>query len=755
MLTRIYRYLLVMLTFVVGLAPASLSALAPPREGRFPPGFLAAESGSGETFRGDPGWVRKLSVRRETRLWAKRGKSEKDAQTRDTLRIPILLGEFSNVAWVHQPDEIRNLLFGDNPTGSLADYFTEVSYNQFHLTGDVHGWFTSDHTQKFYAGENYGRGEAPKNRAGFAAELIRLADPSVDFGMYDNDGPDGIPNSGDDDGIVDAVICVCSGNDPSGNDAVQNIWPGAGYLNEVVFTNDHSANGGRIAAIHYITCVECTGSGSGLAGIGVYAHELGHILGLPDLYDRTDETMDPDRNKSEGIGRWCLMAGGSWGGDGMHQEAPSHLSAWCKVQLGWVTPVLISEQIHGLPVPAVETSPVVFKLWEDGYAESRYFLLENRRRTGFDRYLHGEGLLIYHVDEYRSCGKLAWMWGACNDDETHKLVDVEEADGRNDLDGPDKNRGDDGDPFPGSTLNRAFADYTIPSSRDYAGSRTGVAVTGISDPGEVMTIDVHPRKLIGHLLMYDKNGMSGWGWGMSEPADFWGGVLFTPTESGRLTGIDVGINTPDTRFELTVFGSFANHSPDAQLATLHGATVTAGWYTIPLPDSGIAVEKGQDFFIRLKVEEKNYSISYDRTASRSGRSYVSGNGVIFSDAISTSSAGGNINIRARIKTGHEETLILVEESPSEFRIHPPYPNPFNPLVTISFDLPAPARVHISIHDILGQTIRVLVDDVLPSGRNAAVWNGLNHDGRPAGSGVYLYRLTAGRHHGQGKLLLMK
>ena len=64
--------------------------------------------------------------------------------------------------------------------------------------------------------------------------------------------------------------------------------------------------------------------------IGVFAHELGHVFGLPDLYDRD--------GSSRGVGRWSLMATGAW--NGSLGNSPAHLDAWCKVQLGFVTPIV-------------------------------------------------------------------------------------------------------------------------------------------------------------------------------------------------------------------------------------------------------------------------------------------------------------------------------------------------------------------------------------------------------------------------------
>src|SRR6185295_9477537 len=90
-------------------------------------------------------------------------------------------------------------------------------------------------------------------------------------------------------------------------------------------------------------------SGSGPGRIGVVCHELGHFFGLPDLYD-TD-------GSSEGSGNWDLMAAGSWSFDGS-QHYPSHMSAWCKMKLGWIAPERLLPGAHS--AAQIETSPSLF-----------------------------------------------------------------------------------------------------------------------------------------------------------------------------------------------------------------------------------------------------------------------------------------------------------------------------------------------------------------------------------------------------------
>lgn len=86
---------------------------------------------------------------------------------------------------------------------------------------------------------------------------------------------------------------------------------------------------------------------------------------------------------------------------------------------------------------------------------------------------------------------------------------------------------------------------------------------------------------------------------------------------------------------------------------------------------------------------------------------------------------------------------------------PAYPNPFNPTVTIPFVLVRDGRVRLSVHDVSGRRVSVLVDEALPAGRHEARWNGVDAYGRHLPSGVYFTRLYIGGIESTGKIALVR
>lgn len=248
------------------------------------------------------------------------------------------------------------------------------------------------------------------------------------------------------------MVHAGAGGEASGN-------PGDIWSHKWTLENAYNADGTKIFG--YLTIPED-------AKIGVSAHELGHLLfGFPDLYD-TDYT-------SEGVGNWCLMGGGSWNGGG---DIPAHPSAWCKVSQGWASATNVTKS-GPVTFTDVKTSNTVHRLWKDGGGGAEYFLVENRQRTGYDAELPGDGLLVWHIDENQ----------LGNTDENHYKVGLVQADGNRDLE-LNRNRGDAGDPYPGSSENTSATDDTTPSTKSFAGLDTDVSITRISASAPTMTAQV-------------------------------------------------------------------------------------------------------------------------------------------------------------------------------------------------------------------------------------------------------------------------
>lgn len=375
---------------------------------------------------------------------------------RTDYNLPMLLVEYPDEAATYTAANFDSLMNQSNynGTGSFNNYYEEVSYGQFNAITTIAGWYTATNNHDYYGYEN-GFGVAEE----LVLETIAAAEAAgFDFSLFDNDG----------DGYVDVVNIVHAGSGAEQGDHTD-IWSHRSWLTspvqyDGVYIRDYTFN-------------PETQSGS-QTSIGVIAHEFGHALNLPDLYD-TDYT-------SSGLGNWCLMAGGAWGGNGYSPEYPTHMNAWSKTELGWMTPAVVSVDQSGNSLAASESNSEAIRI-NNPHDSSEYFLLENRQLTGFDINMYSSGLFIWHIDE-----EMTGLWPGQNNvnaSEPHYGVGLEQADGLFDLEN-NNGRGDDADPYPGSTGNTSFNGSSLPNSHSYYNVTSMVAVDNIVESGSDVTFDI-------------------------------------------------------------------------------------------------------------------------------------------------------------------------------------------------------------------------------------------------------------------------
>lgn len=377
----------------------------------------------------------------------------------------VVMVDFSDRNSQVAPVFFDSLIFSQTQS-SVRRYYDENSYGNFDLVTlnypSSTGWLRAPQTLAYYANGANGFGAYPQNAQKLVEDAVDLINPLVNFADYDNDN----------DGFVDGITFVHAGRGAevsgSPNDIWSHKWGITPRLRDGVYIFNYSMEP------EYFT-------NPGDVTIGVFCHEFGHAIGgLPDLYD-TD-------GGSQGIGRWSVMAGGSWNGSPMG-ASPAHFDAWCKIELGFAVAGVIANNQTGVRIPyAARSNAGIFRLWTNGTIGPEYFLVENRQRRGYDTTLTSSGLLIWHIDDTVSSGNNR-PWYPPNSPSTgHYKVALVQADNLFQLE-KNLNSGNSGDPYPGSTVNRNFHASSAPNSNGYAGAGSLVQVTNVSNSGDTMTAD--------------------------------------------------------------------------------------------------------------------------------------------------------------------------------------------------------------------------------------------------------------------------
>jgi immune inhibitor A len=450
-------------------------------------------------------------------------------------RIPCILVEFSDNLWASRvytsPALIESMIYsaGEFATGSMREYYQENSYGLFNITGEVVGPLLMPDTYAYYVGADHGISTIEPNSQTLARDALLAANSYIDFSDYDVDG----------DGEVDGVMVIFAGfgYEEAADEESQTIQSHQWTLSD----NPPVILDGKMVR-EYTVQPEEHGPVVGTAtnGIGVWCHEWGHIIGLPDLYDQDFSSW--------GVGYWSIMGSGNY----LNQSrTPAHFDPWCKSFLGWVNVVNVQTNLVDQAIPAYAESPTIYRLWMAGITGNEYFLVCNRQRTGFDSQLPDDGLMLLHCDENKSNNTNEYIPGVGIPSQHYKVA-VVQADGDYDLE-----RYDAGNPGDGTDLydnnSQEFDDLTTPGSRAYGEAlSTQVAVWNISPSGPAMTanLDVTYSRPLLVCSSHVFNDESGDGDDIPDPGETVEMIITTYNFWKPTTNIEVMVScsTPEVIF---------------------------------------------------------------------------------------------------------------------------------------------------------------------------------------------------------------
>jgi M6 family metalloprotease-like protein len=631
----------------------------------------------------------------------------------------------------------------DTTTGrTLSRYLREISYGDVdimtHDMPSVVGWVTAPNSYSYYCEDDEfhdnGFGPYPRNVQRLVIDAVTAADPYVDFAQYAVNG------------VVQNLFVVHAGSGAEWSGGPALIWSHSwavgvedGWGNE---TPQLVVDG--VTVFGYSMEPEAGGDVLGEAGpatapilptVGVYAHEFGHVLGLPDEYDYGYE--------SQGTGRVSLMASGSWNRcPNIHPycagNSPSHLSALQTAWLGFVTPIEVTATTFGLTIPPIATTPVgsMYKVAYPGTDGREYWLFENRQQIGFDEGFarmsdKAHGLCVYHVDEnvfWRvgwlpneaecvkdgvyagyprncDCGALEPNW---NNGEKWYGISVEQADGLYQLE-LGSSAGGWQDFYSSATGVSAFNAASRPNSSSYYthyGCAGVPALLNMTEVGWNVTLDVVPRPLAEAVLEPQRINLK---------------------SQGSWVSLKLGFETPYEAADV-----------DPSSVTLAGVPADPKFFEVGRNESGAATAL-------LKFERSLIAEAiWEQMAERELAAATKPEGSAQETPEVASEAGTNVDL---LLTGlvdeayFERTVSAnVTDLSGEPRLLAPEADVASGQSGIVWWLPRPGGVRIHVLTEAGKLVKVLADGFQSAGFHRGVWDGTDGTGAPVGSGRFVVRL---------------
>ncbi len=316
-------------------------------------------------------------------------------------RSLVIMVNFKDRSFVtpNPQDAFNRLLnqenYSDNGgTGSAKDYFKAASYGQFSPQFDVVGPYNLPENMAYYGANDPETGDDVKPAYMIVHACKAADDAGVDFTQYDTDG----------DGYIDNVFVYYAGYNEAEWGPDNSVWPHrwAVYRNYNYTGTAQSMVFDGKTVYDYACTSELKGnSGTNMCGIGTFTHEFGHVINLPDYY-HTEE----DKNT---LNNWSIMDAGAYLNEG---RTPPTYSAYDRFYLGWLTPEELASPADKSLYPLSQSTVPVASTAKQAYLLSatthnldggnptpkEFYIMEYRKKTGWDTYLPGDGLLFWHID---------------------------------------------------------------------------------------------------------------------------------------------------------------------------------------------------------------------------------------------------------------------------------------------------------------------------------------------------------------------
>ncbi len=218
---------------------------------------------------------------------------------------------------------------------TLKKMYEEMSKGAYSVTGSAVGWIKAPHSEAWYGAaacggvpqDMSGHPDNPLGAGQLAIDAVNVLSqtqpdfPWADYDIEDVSDADGDGNFAEPDGVIDHLVLVHAGKDKSSDGGAEGTY--AIWAHSSAVAGGYQVPGTDKKISNYIVQPEDS-------GVGVFAHEYGHDLGLPDLYDTSGQA-------SSAVDFWDLMSSGSHSGP-IFQSMPTHMGLWDKWVLGWANP---------------------------------------------------------------------------------------------------------------------------------------------------------------------------------------------------------------------------------------------------------------------------------------------------------------------------------------------------------------------------------------------------------------------------------